>query len=94
MTESATTDRVLDGPHGPLRVRVYEPSTPAGPGLVWVHGGSNATGCNAQLGHLYPGEAFAARGVVCVSLNYRLGLHGFLHLPAQGVTNLALRDLL
>ena len=30
------------------------------PVLVWVHGGSNVTGCNAQLGHLYPGEAFAA----------------------------------
>ena len=71
----------------------------AGPGpplpvLVWVHGGANVTGSNAQLGHLYPGEQLAARGVVCVSLNYRLGLHGFLHLPNQGVTNLALRDLL
>jgi carboxylesterase type B len=64
------------------------------PVLVWVHGGANTTGCNAQLGHLFPGDAFATRGVVCVGLNYRLGLHGFLHLPAQGVTNLALRDLL
>ena len=32
--------------------------------------------------------------MVCVSLNYRLGLHGFLHIPERGITNLALRDLL
>ena len=64
------------------------------PVLVWVHGGSNSNGSNAQLGHLYPGDAFARRGVVCVSINYRLTLHGFMHLPQQGVTNLALRDIL
>lgn len=80
-----------------LHVNVVVPAEVADtllPVLVWVHGGSNSNGSNAQLGQLYPSEAFAKRGVVCVSLNYRLALHGFLHLPQQGVTNLALRDIL
>ena len=32
--------------------------------------------------------------VVCVSVNYRLAMHGHMHLPKQKVTNLALRDLI
>jgi carboxylesterase type B len=63
------------------------------PVLVWIHGGSNANGSNSQLGHLQPMDDFSREGLVCVSLNYRLGIHGFLHLPTQGVTNLAIRDL-
>src|SRR4051812_643002 len=43
--EMATTeDRTLEGPHGPLVVRVYEPSAPARTGLVWLHGGGFAGG--------------------------------------------------
>jgi len=64
------------------------------PVLVWVHGGANANGSNAQLGHVFPSDEFAEKGLVCVSINYRLAMHGFLHLPTQGVTNLALRDLI
>eukprot|EP00756_Hemistasia_phaeocysticola_P049581 Hpha_TRINITY_DN24090_c0_g1::TRINITY_DN24090_c0_g1_i1::g.130453::m.130453/K03929/pnbA; para-nitrobenzyl esterase len=63
------------------------------PVIVWVHGGANATGSNAQLGHFYPADWWAKQGVVCVSINYRLALHGFLHLPEQGVTNVALHDI-
>ena len=37
-------------------------------------------------------SAFVGRGVVCVALNYRVGLHGFLH--TDGATNLALRDVI
>ena len=84
-----------------LNLNIVAPMDPLGvspgvlrPVLVWIHGGANASGSNAQLGHLQPLDEFSTEGVVCVSLNYRLALHGFLHLPAQGVTNLAIRDLL
>ena len=33
-------------------------------------------------------------GVVVVAIPYRMGLHGFWHMPKEGVTNLAIRDLI
>src|SRR5205085_45708 len=40
---------------------------------------------------VYDGAAFARSGVVCVTINYRLGIEGFL--PIAGApTNLGLRD--
>ena len=48
------------------------------PVMVWIHGGSNIGG----VGSLPPfGPKLAARGVVYVSLNYRLGALGFLAAP-------------
>ena len=54
----------------------------AAPVIVWVHGGANANGSNSQLTHMYPSAAFAARGAVCVSVNYRLAMHGALLIAA------------
>lgn len=65
-------DRLLDGPHGPLRVRVYVPETPAGPGLVWVHGGGFAAGELDMPEAHWVGQAFADRGIVVVSVDYAL----------------------
>lgn len=54
--------------------------TPAGftgrqlPVLVWLHGGGNAYGAGSD----YDGAALAARGLIVVTLNYRLGALGFL----------------
>ncbi|MDA0349067.1 MAG: carboxylesterase family protein [Verrucomicrobia bacterium] len=50
------------------------------PVMVWIHGG----GLNRGWGHkpFYDGTALAERGVVLVSINYRLGALGFLALPA------------
>lgn len=50
------------------------------PVMVWIHGGSNTNG----EGHApwYDGAALAARGVVVVTINYRLGVFGFLAHPA------------
>jgi para-nitrobenzyl esterase len=49
------------------------------PVMVWVHGGSNVTGNGAESG--YDGSSLASRGVVVVTINYRLGAMGFLAHP-------------
>ncbi|MFN0148272.1 MAG: carboxylesterase/lipase family protein, partial [Dehalococcoidia bacterium] len=62
-----------------LYLNVWTPS-PEGrrPVMVWVHGGAFVIGSGSQP--LYDGSGLAARGdVVVVTLNYRLGLFGFLH---------------
>lgn len=43
------------------------------PVMVWVHGGGYTIGSGAQ----YPGTSLAARGVVLVTLNYRLDVFGY-----------------
>jgi len=50
------------------------------PVLVWIYGGGFFSGGAAAPG--YSGEAMAARGIVFVSFNYRLGVFGFLSLPS------------
>ena len=50
------------------------------PVMVWIHGGS-FTGGSASAA-LYDGQALARRGVVVVTLNYRLGRFGFFAHPA------------
>lgn len=48
------------------------------PVMVWIHGGSFMYGSGSS--HLYDGSSFAEQGdVVVVTLNYRLGVFGFLH---------------
>jgi para-nitrobenzyl esterase len=50
------------------------------PIMVWIHGGAFRTGSGASP--LYEGSTLAARGdVVIVTINYRLGLLGFLGHP-------------
>ena len=67
------------------------------PVMVWIHGGGFVIGSGSQT--LYDGAALARRGdVVVVTLNYRLGPLGFLHLrdlcpDLEGaVANAGLRD--
>jgi len=49
------------------------------PVMVWIHGGTLIWG----TGHspMYDGQAFAKRGVILVSINYRLGVLGYLAHP-------------
>jgi para-nitrobenzyl esterase len=64
-----------------LTVNVWaplDPKTPA-PVLVFVHGGAFIAG--STRGPVYDGAAFARDGVVLVTVNYRLGIPGFLQLP-------------
>jgi acetyl esterase len=66
------SDEVLDGPHGPLGVRVYVPGNPAGPGLVWAHGGGFAAGEIDMPEADWVARSFADRGIVVVSVDYAL----------------------
>jgi para-nitrobenzyl esterase len=53
---------------------------PARPVMVWIPGGGNFAGAASQ--GVYDGEPLARRGVVVVTLNYRLGAFGFFSHPA------------
>jgi para-nitrobenzyl esterase len=50
------------------------------PVILWIHGGSLRIGGSAEP--IYNGATFARRGIVFVSINYRLGVLGWLALPA------------
>lgn len=82
-----------------LSLNVWRPAEPAGhplPVLVWIHGGAFRLGSSALP--LYQGAALARRGVLVVSLNYRLGVFGFLAHPlmrapaGQALANWGLLD--
>lgn len=49
------------------------------PVLVWIHGGSLLNGSGADA--IYDGSRFAERGIIVVSINYRLGALGWLAHP-------------
>ena len=49
------------------------------PVIVWIHGGSLLRGGSWEP--VYEGSKFAARGIVFVSINYRLGVLGWMALP-------------
>ena len=50
------------------------------PVLVWIHGGALTTGSSSES--VYDGTALAKHGVIVVSINYRLGVLGYLAHPA------------
>jgi para-nitrobenzyl esterase len=47
--------------------------------MVWIHGGGNFAGAGSEL--IFDGENLARHGVVLVTVNYRLGVFGFLAHP-------------
>jgi len=63
-----------------LSLNIWAPATARrAPVLVWIHGGALSTGWSGDT--LYDGTALAERGVVVVSINYRLGVLGYLAHP-------------
>ena len=64
-----------------LTVNVWAPGAGGArlPVMVFVHGGGFVAGSTRS--EIYDGAAFARDGVVLVTLNYRLGVQGFLDLP-------------
>ena len=85
-----------------LGLNVWTPARSASeklPVMVWIHGGGFVIGASSQSA--YDGEPLATEGVVVVSINYRLGIFGFLAHPelskesAQGVSgNYGILDML
>ncbi len=66
-----------------LNLNIWTPAPDGGrrPVMVWIHGGSFVTGSGS--GGLYRGGMLAREGdVVVVTVNYRLGMLGFLAHPA------------
>lgn len=65
-----------------LTVNVYTPDLGrAGlPVMVWIHGGAYYVGSSADP--LYDGSRLAARGVVVVTFNYRIGPLGYIDLSS------------
>jgi len=62
-----------------LNLNVWSPDVNASlPVFVWIHGGAFYGGSGVEA--VYDGASFARNGVVCVTINYRLGAQGFLHL--------------
>jgi para-nitrobenzyl esterase len=55
------------------------------PVFVWVHGGAFLGGSGAVP--IYDGKALAARGAVVVTINYRVGVFGFLAHPGLTAEN-------
>jgi len=49
------------------------------PVMVWIHGGAFTRGSGSTP--VYDGENFAKKGVVLVTINYRLGIFGFFAHP-------------
>jgi len=74
-----------------LNLNVWTPDPSGGglPVMVWIHGGSFVRGSGALP--TYDGSRFARDGVVCVTINYRLGADGFLYL-GDGIANRGLLD--
>jgi para-nitrobenzyl esterase len=71
-----------------LFLNVWLPNAAATPGsppaakrpvMVWIHGGAFTGGSGTDA--IYDGAALAAKGVVVVTINYRLGIFGFFAHP-------------
>ena len=66
-----------------LTLNIWTPArsaTERRPVLVFIHGGANTEGSSAVPA--YDGEGLASRGIVAVTINYRLGILGFFTHPA------------
>jgi acetyl esterase/lipase len=73
-------EETIDGPHGPLRVRVYRPDGPTAPsaGLVWAHGGAFAFGDLDMPEADWVSRGVADAGIPVVSVDYQLAATTYL----------------
>jgi carboxylesterase type B len=72
-----------------LNVWTPDPGSAGLPVMVWIPGGMFEAGSGAT----YDGSRFARDGIVCVTINYRVGAEGFLYL-GDGNANRGLLDQL
>jgi para-nitrobenzyl esterase len=63
-----------------LSLNIWTPNgAKTAPVLVWIHGGALVSGSSSEA--IYDGANLAKRGVVVVTINYRLGVLGYLAHP-------------
>ena len=63
-----------------LSLNVWTPADARNaPVMVWIHGGSLTSGASSET--IYDGASLARHGLVVVSINYRLGVLGYLAHP-------------
>ncbi|MDP1630433.1 MAG: carboxylesterase family protein [Caulobacter sp.] len=63
-----------------LTLNIWTPANAAkAPVMVWIHGGSLAAGYSHEA--IYDGAKMAEQGIVVVSINYRVGVLGYLAHP-------------
>ncbi len=75
-----------------LKLNIWAPSDSRDrPVMIWIHGGGFVVG--SKDAPVQDGTEFARSGVICVAINYRMGIDGFLPIPGIP-TNLGLRDML
>ena len=87
--DSIFSDPRIDGDEQ-LNLNVWTPDATGGaPVLVWIHGGAFVRG-SGSIPH-YDGTSFARNGIVCVTINYRVGAPGFLDV-GDDHANIGLRD--
>jgi acetyl esterase len=73
----AIEDRVIPGPHGDIRLRVYCPRGEACCALMWVHGGGFTGGdLDMSEAHRVSAELAVRAGALVVSVGYRLANDG------------------
>jgi para-nitrobenzyl esterase len=91
--EPSSLEELLPNPNIPgedcLNLNIWSPDLRSigHPVMVWIHGGLFEFGTGAA----YDGSHFARDGIVCVTINYRVGAEGFLDL-GDGNANLGLLD--
>jgi len=76
-----------------LNLNIYAPlqrSAHGYPVMVWIHGGGFEIGAGSEP--QYDGRRLAGKGVVLVTINYRLGVLGFLAGVDGAVPNVGLHD--
>lgn len=79
-------DVEVGGVRGPVAARFYLPPDPAGPSLVWVHGGAFIGGDLDMPESNWVGLELASRGIPVLAVDYRKALHGVHHpLPLDDV---------
>ena len=90
--ESTTLQNAASDTEDCLYLNVWAPPAAAKPPaavtkkpvMVWIHGGGNVNGSTSEplpyvkSGFFYSGEHLAEKDVVVVTMNYRLGVFGFL----------------
>lgn len=92
-TQLDSEDGPVIGEEDCLQLNVWTPAADAGdrPVMVFIHGGGNAVG--SAVDPLYDGASLANAGdQVVITINYRLGVLGWLTHPDLGAINFGLRD--